>query len=598
MGLDFEMAKAALVRALRSPQVKVIALSGKWGTGKTHLWNEGVLKSPDLHHKKGPLYVSLFGVRTLDDLKLKLLDSCLSVGDSRDLDLAKNTAKTVTDLVAKKWPSVAAVFSMKPLLLASANYLIANRIVVIDDIERKHTTFDIQEILGFIMEHAERHETRFVLLLNLMKLSDEASWDELREKVLDVEILLDPKPSSALNVAFANVPNSPYRTEIENTVRSLGINNIRVLRRIIRAVTELLGDDGGLSESVRERTIPRVVLLTAAYLQAVPGGPPVSFIQNFNAVRSYLDKGTDRTAGEITWESTMHKLGITSTDAFEQIVGDYLSNGYVDQEKLSSLINHYRGAEESTAARERISDFVHAYLWDGNKSAAEIVAKAETLLADVGFMTPNIVSQIAQIAVASDGALVGDSLVARWIEFFNDQKDRPARSDPFQSPTAKIDPRVNEAMDRWQADRTPALTLSQATSNAYANSGYGDLERAAFRSATAESYASTLDALQPQELQDFLTQHYQFMNTGGLDEDITSALPKFVAGCELVIAKSGPERRIGEILRRERSRNLALIQRVRERTTSPTQPQLVALTRDSPQLNASMGDELGAPEKP
>ena len=60
------------MRLLADPDSRVIALSGKWGTGKSHLWHEVQAASSD-EAVKGALYVSLFGLSDTDQLKKKLL---------------------------------------------------------------------------------------------------------------------------------------------------------------------------------------------------------------------------------------------------------------------------------------------------------------------------------------------------------------------------------------------------------------------------------------------------------------------------------------------------------------------------------------------
>ena len=48
-----------------------MALPGKWGTGKSHLW-DSLRKASTDSHIQGALYVSLFGVASIAELKLKL----------------------------------------------------------------------------------------------------------------------------------------------------------------------------------------------------------------------------------------------------------------------------------------------------------------------------------------------------------------------------------------------------------------------------------------------------------------------------------------------------------------------------------------------
>ena len=69
-------AKGNLQELLVDHEVKVMALSGKWGTGKSHMWKSIRKDSTDSELQEA-LYVSLFGVATLAELKLKLAQSAM-----------------------------------------------------------------------------------------------------------------------------------------------------------------------------------------------------------------------------------------------------------------------------------------------------------------------------------------------------------------------------------------------------------------------------------------------------------------------------------------------------------------------------------------
>ncbi len=67
--------KKQLIELLENADNKVIALSGRWGTGKTHLWNEVKTEFKDVKVQKA-LYVSLFGLSSIDQIKRKLIVRC------------------------------------------------------------------------------------------------------------------------------------------------------------------------------------------------------------------------------------------------------------------------------------------------------------------------------------------------------------------------------------------------------------------------------------------------------------------------------------------------------------------------------------------
>src|SRR3546814_13528218 len=82
---SLDRTKKQLIELLGNADSKVIALSGRWGTGKTHLWSEVKAESEKSEIKKA-LYVSLFGLSSIDQVKRKLMEGALpdaAVGGDR-----------------------------------------------------------------------------------------------------------------------------------------------------------------------------------------------------------------------------------------------------------------------------------------------------------------------------------------------------------------------------------------------------------------------------------------------------------------------------------------------------------------------------------
>ena len=79
MANTYTRVKSSLIALLQDQDNKVIALTGRWGTGKTYLWRS---VADEMFGKtetsKQPIYVSLFGVKTITDLKLRILQNAYS----------------------------------------------------------------------------------------------------------------------------------------------------------------------------------------------------------------------------------------------------------------------------------------------------------------------------------------------------------------------------------------------------------------------------------------------------------------------------------------------------------------------------------------
>ena len=103
--------------------------------------------------------------------------------------------------------------ALDELALVAVPVALRNRFVVVDDIERKHASLSVDEVLGFVDEYSQNFGTRFLLILNSDQFSaptDSTLWAAFREKVVEEELRFTPTPGEAFDIAVPNL-NSPYR---------------------------------------------------------------------------------------------------------------------------------------------------------------------------------------------------------------------------------------------------------------------------------------------------------------------------------------------------------------------------------------------------
>ena len=156
------------------------------------------------------------------------------------------------------------------------------KVIVIDDIERKHEKLGIDEVLGFIDEYSKQYGSRFVLVLNDDQLSSkdgqEKLWATFREKVIDNEIRLSTSSDEAFSIAIGLAP-SVYAAEIKRASVTCGLTNIRIVVKVIRAANQILGGQD-LLESIQARVIPSIVLFSAIHYRGLTDGPDFKFALN------------------------------------------------------------------------------------------------------------------------------------------------------------------------------------------------------------------------------------------------------------------------------------------------------------------------------
>jgi hypothetical protein len=151
--MTLKTTKDHLIQLLADPDNKVIALSGKWGTGKSHLWREVKAASKDIAVKDA-LYVSLFGLRDMNQIKLKVVQSALPKAETHSVAWEK--VRVGVEGAKKVLTSLHKGFSaLDELALLAVPSLLKDKVIVLDDIERKHDKLSVDEVLGFIDEFTQ-----------------------------------------------------------------------------------------------------------------------------------------------------------------------------------------------------------------------------------------------------------------------------------------------------------------------------------------------------------------------------------------------------------------------------------------------------------
>jgi hypothetical protein len=196
---------------------------------------------------KSALYVSLFGVTSIAELKIKLLQSAtpLLSASGPAADGVKAVVSAAKNLAQGLFRTGSA---LDELALLAVPALVREKFIVVDDIERKHGKLTIDEVLGFIDDFTQNYGCEVLPILNTDQLTDKTIWEKFREKVIDVELLLDTTPKEAFSIAIGQTP-SVFDKHIDPAVCVCGLTNIRIIRKVIRAVDKILSHHAPLSAS-------------------------------------------------------------------------------------------------------------------------------------------------------------------------------------------------------------------------------------------------------------------------------------------------------------------------------------------------------------
>lgn len=553
--MSLKKTKIQLIKLLGEPDSKVIALSGMWGTGKTHLWNEVKAESIDETVKKS-LYVSLFGLSSIDQVKRKLIETAIPGVESHGgvFDAIKSFFGAGVKALSTHYKVLAALTDLNVLLMAPV--VLRGKVIVIDDIERKNEKLGVDEVLGFIDEYSKQFDSRFVLVLNDDGLSSkgdqEKLWTTFREKVIDHEIRLSTSVEEAFTIAIGLTP-SKYAEAIRRASAICGLTNIRIIIKVIRVANQLLAEQD-LAGSIQSRLVPSVVLFSAIHYRGLIDGPDVKFALNAgNAdwegfARDRNKEPTPEEKREDRWRLLMQDLSIHSCDDFEKQLVEFLESGIFEAGSVQAIINRYLAEVEAMEAREAAHKFLKRVVWDHRVDEAQLVSEAAAFPARAALLDPFIATQLdSALAKMPGGEAIGEAIINGWLEAF--QANNPTTvndENPFNTP---LHPRIERAYLLIRTNAEASSTLVDACMEIIEKSGWGTLQEVIMRRASAADFEAAIRGMEDIE------KHRRFMRRmiemrlqrETYDPHFGTATERFVEACRTIANDAASPRLAGLI---------------------------------------------------
>lgn len=229
---------------------KVMMLSGKWGSGKTHFWKEKIAKKIEKN-----IYISLYGKTSIKDIEYEVLAKAYyrSLGkEDGEQDAIEKLFSTFSSLSG----AVDAFSGMNISSLLNfakdksqdsknkkAEKLIDNGLVIcFDDFERKSSTVDLQDLFGFVTNLALQYEAKIVIILNddVFKGEDQTVFSNVKEKSVSKYLSFSPTSGELFEIIFDIYGKSleEHKEVLKNTFEEVNIVNARILIQILDNVSE------------------------------------------------------------------------------------------------------------------------------------------------------------------------------------------------------------------------------------------------------------------------------------------------------------------------------------------------------------------------
>lgn len=211
--------KQNVLEYLSAEDKSVAVINGDWGIGKTYIWENEILpnyKEQESKKSENYSYISLFGINDTREIKNNLVTK-----------FSNHTNK----LPRKKFFG----FDLKVIadigLSIAYDALIKEKVICIDDLERKGSNLKINDIFGLIEELRTQKNCKFIIIHNSEELDkeDRLQFEKFVEKISDVEFLYDPDYFNLANIIFEK--ENYEIEEISQFLKDICIKNLRVLKR-------------------------------------------------------------------------------------------------------------------------------------------------------------------------------------------------------------------------------------------------------------------------------------------------------------------------------------------------------------------------------
>ncbi|MBV4500728.1 P-loop NTPase fold protein [Pseudomonas shirazensis] len=458
--------KEALENFAVSSERSAIVLKGKWGVGKTFLW-EGVLK-----RKKESLgatyysYVSLFGLSSLKELKRTIYENLLKkehAADSGGVRSVEDRLESIAGFLRRNTKLLSGVKGAGAIVDTYQAAAIHDALICIDDFERKSKGLSDAEVLGLISMLVEKRNCKVILILNEDELGGEGSeFSEYREKVFSYEVEYQPASAESVRVVFGD---GAEQKDIIDRVVKLGLTNVRLIRKI-KFYYDYLRDAVKVQNARLWSDISSTIALAVL---ARYGGElsPITLeeLEHFEGtVETPLGGATGSELEELEAKQaqvqTLRNYGYFFTSDLDRAVISLVRQGYVDSELISNIA---AAAEHQAGIADAEYEYRMAWMdYHNNFSKTqETIFESFRLALDSYFEHMSVERLDGVVHLYRDMGMndEANALIIRFFENLNRVRTLADREDLWDEPR---DERIRAALDNYFAGFGSTMSLKVA----------------------------------------------------------------------------------------------------------------------------------------
>lgn len=197
-----------------------VIINGQYGIGKTHFYKNDlapkikeVSLTKDDRKKYTPIHISLFGLKSLEEIQTAIFIELFPILKSKGIKLAIGIGKSIIRGIAQLNQAGDINKYIGDINQDAEDWLKYDELVIcFDDLDRKSESLDLRDVFGFINSLVENQGAKILIIANEEQLIKDVNYSSnLREKVIGVSIQYRPDPKTIYNQIIESRYSSAFK---------------------------------------------------------------------------------------------------------------------------------------------------------------------------------------------------------------------------------------------------------------------------------------------------------------------------------------------------------------------------------------------------
>lgn len=403
-------------------------IKGEWGTGKTYFIEKLTEKyTSETDVKQNDIIkISLFGVKSSEDIDLKIYQKIHPVLSSNEMKVIGAVARTAlklgTNIDFNKDGKNDLSLTLGGLSFGKQKKVknVQKKLIIVDDFER--ALMNPCEIFGYFSEIITESNTKVIFIGNEEKISDgnnekKDEYLQIKEKTIGMEFQIEPVFDEAIKQFLTDIPFSEdTKNELQEIVTDVSLKlkckNLRTIRQALYNLSIFIGVIDSFEESHKQKSIiVFLMLFIQKSLKTIDEKVNISRVIN-----AYFDSGLSYKEYLGQNPGAEKSLTFNWLNGYTPLLKYWHSIIFDGNYQLNLLVNEYKAEqkeikESQSNNKKTLFKFIDNWRSMDNKSFSEMFNKINKELDDGVYLHLGEILHYANIMIVfSKWRLITESI--------------------------------------------------------------------------------------------------------------------------------------------------------------------------------------------